>query len=133
DPAKQKPFSYPDKDTALRGVDKVERQENGNKPYAFAGLYHINAEPSPTGSFRTRINEFHKGLCDTDGLRNLATNATTCFFAARNKDQKKVPLIELQHILAVYFPQAGQTKHQTAVELSELLERAEDLFDGLDL
>src|SRR6266446_88713 len=133
DPAKQKPFRYPNKDTALLGVDKIERQENGNKPYAFAGLYHVNAEPSPTGSFRTRINEFHKGLCDTEGLSNLAINATTCFLAGRNKDKKRVPLIELQHILAVYFLRTGQTEHRADVPLSQLLAKAEDLFDGLDL
>lgn len=131
DRLRQKPFCF-QRATAFDGIQIHETQELSNKPYSFAGLYPINSAPHPPESFRARINDFHKALSDTDGLRDVAINATTCFFAARNKDEKKIPSIDLKHILAVYFPRTGVTElgKQT---FQELLEKAEDLFDGLDL
>jgi len=137
DPGKQKPFRFPDKRKALASTTHFEPRHIKGKPYAFAGRYDICAvagTPS-TESFVGRIHTLHNALVEMNAGKNLPRGATTCFFAGRNKDDVAVPQIELQHILAIYFPKNARNEKiaRTRNHLKNLLKKTEDLFDGLNL
>ena len=152
DPERQIPFSFSGNFKNI--FAKVETTFDIKKnilPEVFAAYYALNpnylckkdgCSIQPPNSFATRIDTFWKGMeFEKDEkyseLKKIAKNINmNCIFAGLNKNKNVSKLVELEHIVAIYFKKKGyklkDKKFQKIKNISSKLFEEIDLIAKLD-